>query len=916
MGDGRVYFLSDREGGMNIWSMNQEGADLKQHTTYQDWDIQELSGKGSILVFRLGADIWTMDIDTGTAEEVAINIITDREQTLVEWETNPGQFMGDTALSNDGKRVAFVSRGELFAAPVGTGRLVHVSRDSGVRYRYVRFAPDSMDLYALSDRSGELEWWRTSSDGLNAPVQITNEPNMLKQRGVVSPDGAYMVHAAYSGDLWLVDLKTGETNKMAEPNSYVGAWSPDSKFFVYSHYMPSLMDALFVYDIVEKSHKQITSDRFMNRSPAFSKDGNWLFFVSSRTWRSSVYTPWGERAPQPHFEDRDKIYAMPLRDDVLFPISIPNELSSVEETKTEDKKEDENKEAEANEEDNQGADKKDVKKEEDNTDSKEESALLRWDLSHLLREIPVSAGSYSRLSANDARLFYLSEGDLMALDFKAEAKPIRLVEGVYKYELSGDGKQIQVRKGSKMYVIPATSDKDVKLEDKNEVLLSGLRFRIDKQEEWKQIYFDAWRMHRDYFWDPNMHGVDWVEMREKYATLLPRVGAREELTDLQAMLVSELSLLHSSAYGGDKRQENIYVGTASLGGVFERDRKTKGFKLVHRYEADPDLPNKWSPLAHPDVQIDVGSIILSVNGQAAGTVAHMGELLMDQAGKQVRIQVQDSDGTPREVVAIPMSSGQEYYLRYHEWEYTRRVRVDELSNGSIGYVHLKGMSRNDIGQWTREFYSQTKKQGLIIDMRHNTGGNIDSWILGQLLRRAWAYFKRRTGFPYTNMQYSFNGHLVVLVDERTASDGEAFADGFRRLGLGKSIGMRTWGGEVWLSSSNIQVDGGIARASETGVYGPEGEWLVEGWGYEPDIEVDNPPHHTYKGQDAQLEAAVEHLQSLIKEDPRVIPDPPPYPTLVPGSGFPTPWHHNKATTSQKKKKAPAKRKRRTSPKKE
>ena len=911
MQDGRVYFLSDREDAMNIWSMDQDGGDLKRHTSLTNWDIQELAGQGTMLAYRIGAEIWTLDIQSGLSTKVDIHLVTDREQALIDWESYP--YVEQSAISNDGKRVAFVARGELFAAPVGTGRLVHVSRNSGVRYRNVLFSSDNKELFALSDRSGELEWWRAQSDGLGPPEQITTGPQMLKNGGKLSSDGKYLVHSSYNKDLWLVDLESGDTKLMAEATSHEGAWSPDSRFYVYSQHMPSLMDALFVYDLEEDTHTQITSDRFNDHSPAISKDGDWLFFVSSRTWNSSVSSPWGERAPLPHFEDREKIYAIPLRDEVTFPFALANELRppKEEEKKTEDKKEEDEQEENNTEENNTEEDTKeavsekkastneDNKDEDKSKDQEEEKKPVRWDLKHLMRELPIPAGDYWQLSVNKNRLFYRSEGDLMAIELKAEVEPVRVVEKASGYMLSGDGKKMLIRKGNKLYVVPAKGDKDVKLEGKNEVLFSGLRFGVNKQEEWKQIYYDAWRMHRDYFWDPGMHGVDWEHMRDKYASLLPRVGAREELADLQGLLISELSLLHSNAYGGANRRTRVSVGTAYLGGFFERDEATRGFRLIRRYEADPDLPHLWSPLADPEVCIEPGSIILSVNGQPAGTAFQLGELLMDQAGKQVRIQVQDPEGEQREVIVQPISRGKEASLRYHEWEYSRRKKVDDISDGAIGYVHLRAMSRPDIGQWTREFYSQTHKQGMIVDVRHNNGGNIDSWVLTQLLRKAWAYFKSRTGFPTTNMQYSFSGHLIVLVDELTASDGESLAEGFRRLKLGKTIGMRTWGGYIWLTSSNRQVDGGIARAAEIGVYGPDGDWMIEGWGHEPNKEVDNLPHQTFNGRDAQLEAAVKQLQRLIKKDPRHIPDPPPYPILVPGSGFPTPWHQQDTPPARK-----------------
>jgi len=681
---------------------------------------------------------------------------------------------------------------------------------------------------------------------------VTNGGEMLRNGATPSPDGKYLVDTDYDDHLWIVDLSTGKTAKIAEASVSNGVgWSPDSKFVVYSKAGPSMLSELHAYDITSRKTAQITSDRFSDSSPQFSEDGNWLFFTSSRTWNSSVGSPWGERAPQPHFENKTKMYAIPLRTGLRL-ATTPKSETDTEKTVGE---------------------------------------AIQWDLGHLIQELPIPAGSISMIGVNKDRVFYRDEGDLFALDLKPESKPIKILEGGGQASLSGNGKKMLVQKGSKIHVISASSGKDATLNSENEVDLSNWKFAVSKRAEWNQIYGDMWRLHRDYFWDPNMGGVDWEAMRTKYSVLLPRIGSREELADLQGMLVSELSILHSNAGGGDTRQGENKVTVAGLGGEFNRDVKTGGFKLVKIYESDPDLPDERSPLLDPNIQLAVGSIIVSVNGQSLKEALNVGQLLVDQAGKQVVLHVQEANGKDRHVTVVPISGGQEASLRYHSWEYTRRLAAAKLSDGKVGYVHLRAMGSGDIGQWTREFYSQTHKQGMIIDVRHNNGGNIDSWVLSQLLRKPWAYFKGRAGDVSPNMQFAFGGHLVILVDERSASDGEAVADGFRRLGLGKAIGMRTWGGEIWLSGSNRQVDGGVTRASETGVYSPEGEWLIEGWGFVPDIEVDNLPHATFKGKDAQLEEAVRYLESLIAQDPRTKPEPPAYPILLPGYGFPTPYKH-------------------------
>ena len=367
-------------------------------------------------------------------------------------------------------------------------------------------------------------------------------------------------------------------------------------------------------------------------------------------------------------------------------------------------------------------------------------------------------------------------------------------------------------------------------------------------------------------------------MLEKYLPLVDRVTDRNELSDLQAQMISELSALHSSVRTGDDREGLDDVEPASLGAVLARDEAAGGYRVAHIYRSDPDIPDERSPPVRPGINVQEGDVILHINGVSTLSVPDPGALLRNQAGKQVRLRVCHADGAKRDVIVTAISQNREADLRYDEWEYTRRLRVEESSDNEIGYVHLRAMSRGNIAEWQREFYPVFNRQGLIIDVRHNRGGNIDSWILGKLLRRAWFYWKTRSGGSFWNMHYTFRGHMVVLANEWTASDGEAFAEGFKRLGLGKVIGTRTWGGEIWLSSSNVLVDQGVARAGETGVYA-DGEWLIEGHGVDPDIVVDNLPHATFNGEDSQLRAAVEYLQELIRQDPRPVPPAPPYPNL-------------------------------------
>jgi tricorn protease len=439
--------------------------------------------------------------------------------------------------------------------------------------------------------------------------------------------------------------------------------------------------------------------------------------------------------------------------------------------------------------------------------------------------------------------------------------------------MTQNGKKLLVRKGRSFYMVPAGTGK-ASLKDK--IDMSGCKFALNPRDDWNQIYKDAWRMERDYFYDKNMHGVDWDAMYEKYLPIANRVTTREELNDVIARLVGELSALHTYVFGGDSRSDNKNIRIASLGANFTRDKANGGFRIDYIYKKDPDYPNGKSPLDDPFLDIREGDIITKVNGKDALTAMSIGELIRNQAGKQVRITLKRGT-TTRDVIVKPTSSS--YWLRYRDWQYSNRLKVDKDSKDQIGYLHLNAMGSRNVNEFFREFYPIFQRKGLIIDVRYNNGGNIDAFILDRLLRKAWMYWKGRNGEPYWNMHYAFRGHIVVLVNERTASDGEAFAAGFKRLGLGTTIGTRTWGGQIWLNGANTLTDNGRAGAPMFGVYGPEGKWLIEGIGFVPDIELDNLPHESFKGKDAQLEAAIKLLQEKIAEDPRDVPPVPAYPDM-------------------------------------
>jgi tricorn protease len=764
------------------------------------------------------------------------------------------QYVTSAHIHPEGESVVLTARGRVFVAPAKQGRFVRASRKDGVRFRDVVFMPDGETLLGLSDETGEFEFTRIPANGVGEDEALTSNGSVLRYQGYPSPDGDWVAFDDQNRDLWVLNVRSGQMQRISENREGIGdvAWAPDSRWLAFTMAAMNSFRQIKLYNVESGATVPLTSDRVNSFNVAWDPDGEFIYFLSDRNLRSLVGSPWGSRQPEPFFDKTIEIFEVALRKGLRSPFKADDELTAADDRGPE-------------------AEERAANPLQIDTDG-----LMRR-----LRRVPVAAGNYSSLYASDAALFFRArdsgpnaDSHLMAVKIdNDDVEATTVVEDIGQFELSGDGKHILLRKNSGLYVIDAQPVTVSDLGD-NKVDLGGWTFAIDAREDWRQIFVDAWRMERDYFYDPNMHGVDWDAVRDKYLPLVDRVTTRDELSDLIGRAVGELSALHTSVRGGDRRtgQDNIRVPT--LGARLFRDPEAGGYRIDYIYQTDPDYPDEISPLADPDLGVGVGDVITAVNGAGTLDVTEIGALLRNQAGRQVLLTVRSGNDS-RDVIVVPTSN--EYNLRYGDWEYSRRQIVETAGDGKIGYVHLRAMSPGNVTEWYRQFYPVFNRQGLIIDVRHNRGGNIDSWILEKLMRRAWMYWQGRVGEPYWNMQYAFRGHMVVLVDHETASDGEAFADGFRRLGLGPVIGVRTWGGEIWLSSSNRLTDGGLARAPMWGVYGPEGEWLIEQIGVVPDQEVDNLPHATFNGEDAQLDAAIQYLLQQIEQDPREVPPPPAYP---------------------------------------
>lgn len=842
---GQLYVLSDANGGAaNLWRLDTEGANPTQLTFHTDFEVRAPSLAAGGIVYQHGADLRRFDLATGTDQAVGILLSSDRSAGMTRWLNAPLDFLDSARLAPNAQRVSVTARGQVALAGTGSIRRIDLPLPSGARAREAVISPDGEWVYAIVDGTGEQEIWRFPADGSGAGEALTSDGSTQRGRLVVSPDGRYIAHDDRPGRLWLLDVRNNR-NRLLEDSDGAGygdlVWSPDSQVLAVSRADSALQRRQIVLIEVSSGRAHVlSSDRYESFSPDFSPDGRWLFFLSNRHFQATPGGPWGDRNLGPMFDRRARIYAYSLQAGNLFPLSPRTELSG------------------------------------ERADPGDDPQAIDFDgLAARLFEPDLASGNYSALAVARDRLFVLDRDHtgttLKTIDFTPDRPALEtFADGVSFFELSADRRRLLYRAGSgplHLVDVGARPPSDL---SPHQVRLGDWRLAVRPALEWRQMFVDAWRMQRDFLFDPNLRGQDWVAIRARFEPLVQRVGDRRELDDLLGQMVAELGVLHSQVRGGEYAGESESGSPAFLGAQFEA--VDGGLRIIRIYHSDPELPNAGSPLARSGVVLGVGDVITAVNGRPVRSLADLAERLDHQAGQQLRLDYRRSRESGS-VVVEPISATGDWALRYQDWIQTRRERIDELSGGRIGYLHLNAMGPNDIASFAREFYANIDREGLIIDVRRNRGGNIDSWVIANLLRRAWMFWQRPHGEPFWNIQQSFRGHAAVLIDPLTYSDGETFAAGVKTLGLGPLIGQRTAGAGVWLSDTNRLVDRGVMRAAQTPQFDEQGRWLVEGFGVVPDIEVDNLPHATWRGQDAQLERAVEVLLERLDAEPIIQPPP-------------------------------------------
>ncbi len=861
---GRIYFVSDKSGSGNIWSMNESGGDIKQLTRHDGWDARDHYISDGKIAYRVGADIFILDITENESNQVNLELTTDNDGSRVRWINKPLEYLTSTRFGGGTNRLALTSRGNIAVASTGPLRLVDFNVPGTARARNAVVGTKGKWVYAILDQGDFGEIWRYPLGGDAAAEQLTTGADGRRWQFYMAPDGKSLVHSDDKERLWLLDLESRENTLIEEATGGLGdnlfggiTFTGDSSLIAYHRGDGRGSVGVYLYDTKTKRGEKITGNKYDSFNPAFSKDGDWIYFLSNRNFRATPGSPWGDRNMGSRYDKRGKIYALALRDGTRFPFQPTDELIAGEKPKDES--------AEKN-----GTDK-------DADEPAQEPVSVVWPgLAERLFEVPVAAGNYGDLKANKDFLYVLdSAGNgpatLKSLKITADKpKLATFTSGVRTYELSPDGNSLFFAKGAlrqsdKLYVVKAGAKAPGNL-SKAKFQTNSWKIAVAPKDEWPLFFADAWRMHRDFSFDPNMRGLNWSAIRAKYEPLVSRVGHRTELNDLIGQMTSELGILHSQIGAGDIPSDDETGADASLGAVF--DVTDSGLRISHIYQTEQGLPTDRAPLAKPGVDAQAGDMLVAVNGRNVSTNADLQLALRERAGEQVLLKLKRGDADAHNIIATPVNMRTHTPLRYRDWVEGNRQKVRANDGSNIGYLHIRAMGGNDIAAFTRDFFEHWDKDGIIIDVRGNRGGNIDSWLIQTFLRKVWSFWNfNGRKVSYGNMQQTFRGHVAVLMNQSTYSDGETFAAGMKSLGLAPLIGTRTAGAGIWLSDRNRLSDGGIARIAESAQFGMDGRWLLEGRGVSPTIDIENPPFATYRGADLQLETALEYLRDKITSEP-------------------------------------------------
>ncbi|UCC73775.1 MAG: PDZ domain-containing protein, partial [Gemmatimonadota bacterium] len=727
-----------------------------------------------------------------------------------------------------------------------------LTRSPGAHERLARWSPDGSKIAFVSDMGGEEELYLIDQDGSGEPEQLTSGSEGRLFVPVWSPDGSHIAYSDKEGNVYAVNVDTKQRREIADERQgqvtdYT--WSPNGGYIAFTLSDPNGFNSIHIYSMEDDQLHRVTDEMFNEFSPEWDPEGNYLFYIADRS-----YVPQFGSFEFNYVVDRESfIYALALRADVEHPFPPKSDEVTVDG------------EGEAEEEDENG------------------DGPIRIDFQGLadrVARVPVGQGNYGGLSAVEGNLIYVA-GPAPVFGPAGQTPSIKifsmedreeetLLDGVGNYALSFDGKKILIAQGGsfRLYDVKPNAS------DPKTVSTAGLSVDRVPAEEWEEIFEEVWRRFRDFFYVENMHGYDWEALREQYRPWLQHVAHRSDLNYVLTEMVAELNVSHAYIMGGDFEIPDR-PQVALLGARLELDEGSGRYWIAEIYEGDNHEAKYRSPLAEIGVDMSVGDYILAINGEELRAPENPYRMLRGKADHPLTLTVNSRSSMrgAREVTINPLTSEQD--LKYYTWVAKNHRYVEEATGGRVGYMHLPDMSADGIQEFIKWFYGQVRKEGLIIDVRGNGGGFVSQLIIDRLRRELlMTGFGRTLEWPGTYPATVFHGHMVCLINETSASDGDIFPAAFRRAGLGPLIGVRTWGGVVGITDWGPLIDGGAVAVPQFGTSDVDGSWIIENYGVEPDIEVENTPRSVIEGSDLQLERGIAEVMAAIEADPKRLPDQP------------------------------------------
>ncbi len=883
-----VYFRSDRSGEFNVFAYDTKGRQIRQLTKHADFPVLTASSGAGRIIYEQAGVLHVLDPQSGTSTKLTIGVTSDLRDTRARF-VKGAKWIRDAALSPTGARAAFGFRGEIVTVPGEKGDVRNLTNSVGAHDRFPAWSPDGRSLAWVSDTSGEYQLYIGNQDGKGEPRALKVAGEGFYNAPVWSPDSQKIAYFDNSQSVYWLDVKSGVSKKIASQPIYGPvvvisyAWSPDSKWLAYAMDNQSMITTVYVHSTEQGTSFQVSDGLSDVSNPAFDKSGKYLFFFASTD--AGPVKDWFAQS-NADMRSTSGIYLAVLPNDLVSPLARESDEEKqaadagkpdAEKPATSDKKP----------EDKPGGPIPDEKA------PAKKDPPFRIDfkgLEYRILDLPIPAADLSNLQVGTAgQIYYLktADGNTALANVVGSESPARsslnrydlntrknetLLPEVSDYIVSADGKKLLYRNGTAWSIVPTT--KAIQPSE-GRIAVDTIEVRIDPRAEWKQIFDEAWRINRDYFYAPNMHGVDWAKQRDKYAAFLPDVATRADLNRVLQWMSSELSVGHHNVGGGDTLTEVKTVPGGLLGADYEiANGRYRLKKVFGGLNWNPQLR---APLTEPGVNAVAGEYLLAVNARDLRPPTNVYSLFENTAGKIVEITLgPNADGSgSRTVQVVPIAT--EAALRNRDWVEGNLKKVDKATGGRVAYVYVPNTAAQGHTYFKRYFYPQVHKDAVIVDERFNGGGSVADYYIDILRRPFIANWAMRYGADLKTPFAAIQGPKAMIIDETAGSGGDLLPWMFQKYKMGPLVGQRTWGGLVGTLGFPILMDGGAITAPNLAIWTPDEGWVVENNGVPPDIEVEQTPADVIAGRDPQLEKAIEVVMAELKKSPPAKAVRPPYP---------------------------------------